>query len=43
MIRNKVDNSVENKFIAEFCHFDEGEITHETPHRKSPIFVELLV
>ncbi len=25
------------------CHFDEGEITQEIPHRKSPIFIDLRV
>ena len=30
-----------DKGITQSCHLDGGEITLETPHRISPIFVEL--
>ncbi len=29
-----------HKVTRSVCHFDEGEITLETPHRMSPIVVE---
>jgi len=27
-------------FLSHFCHYDEGEITHETPHLKVSILDE---